>query len=154
MSDAKNLNDFFAQNSKKKKTKKPAPKAAQPAAAAAAEETTEAQSPAKTTAAAASTAAQPEPQPAQPAQDYQDSSDDEGNLEVVNQKIIERKDLEAKKAKKEETGDLSAGWGLGSKLGQAAAQQEESTSVAAPAKGPPTFTGGKMNFGKPMFNRK
>ena len=136
MSDAKNLNDFFAQNSKKKKQKKVPPKAQQ--AAAAAEETATAESPSSVPAqASAAAASMPEPQPA-PAQDYADSSDDEGNLVVSNKEIIERKDLEAKKQKKEETSDLSAGWGLGTKLGQAAQEQPNEASMAssATAKGP------------------
>jgi len=152
MSDAKNLNDFFAQNSKKKKQKKVPPKAQQ--AAAADEETATAESPSSVPAqASAAAASMPEPQPA-PAQDYADSSDDEGNLVVSNKEIIERKDLEAKKQKKEETSDLSAGWGLGTKLGQAAQEQPNEPSMAsfATAKGPQT--GAKMSFGKPMFSRK
>mmetsp|Transcript_10572 Transcript_10572/g.13066 ORF Transcript_10572/g.13066 Transcript_10572/m.13066 type:complete len:223 (+) Transcript_10572:125-793(+) len=143
MSDA--LNDFFAQNAKKKNKKKaPAPKA-QPAAV---EQTEEAPS---TTATAAATA-QPEPQPS-PAQDYADSSDDESNIVVAKKEIIERKDLVAKKTKEEEKSDGAAGWGLGSKLGQAPEQSNEgSMPFSAPARGPQT--GSKMSFGKPMFSRK
>lgn len=72
---------------------------------------------------------------------------------VANKEIIERKDLEAKKQKKEESSDAAAGWGLGTKLGQAAEQQSESSMPSsAPAKGPQM--GAKMSFGKPMFSRK
>ena len=81
MSDAKNLNDFFAQNSKKnKKAKKPAAKA-KPAAA---EETREEEVKVEATPAVKteSTPAASSSQPAQ--QDFADSSDDESKTIQIN----------------------------------------------------------------------
>lgn len=141
MSDAKNLNDFFAQQSKKKKNKK-AGNANNPEPAAA---------PQKEETKAEPVAAQPDAQTT-PAQDFADSSDEESNTIVINEgrkKIIDRKDLEAsKKSKEEESADAAAGWGLGTKMGKI---EENTTSkpMAAAAKG-----SSGMSFGKPTFSRK
>lgn len=62
-------------------------------------------------------------------------------------KIIDRKELEASKKVKEEE-DATAGWGLGSKLGQV-----EENTTSKPTSGPPKGSGG-MSFGKPTFTRK
>lgn len=111
MSDAQNLNDFFAQQSKKKKNKKAGgAQKAKPAAANSADEEIKDEP----------VAVVPESQTT-PAQDFADSSDEESNTIVINegrQKIIDRKDLEAsKKNKEDESSDAIGGWGLGSKLG-------------------------------------
>lgn len=67
------------------------------------------------------------------------------------QKIIDRKDLEAsKKNKEDESSDATAGWGLGSKLGQV----EESPTYKPSAAAAKSSGGAGMNFGKPMFTRK
>lgn len=90
-------------------------------------------------------------------QDYADSSDEENNLVVASQEIIERKDLEASKNKKTEDNDLAAGWGLGSKLGQAAETNDNASAPSfSSAKGPQMGMGGSISFGKkpPMFTRK
>ena len=84
MTDAKNLNDFFSQQSKRKKTKKAGAAKATPATATEAIDEEIKNEP---------VVAQPTP-----AQDFADSSDEESNTIVINegrQKIIDRKDLEA-----------------------------------------------------------
>ena len=69
------------------------------------------------------------------------------------QKLVDRKELEAsKKNREEEKVDASAGWGLGTKLGQPAEDPSSSMPSSASAKGPQK--GGNLNFGKPMFTRK
>jgi len=148
MSDANNLDDFFAQQSKRKtKAKKGPATKAKPAAAATqnAEERKDTET--------EKTTGQPEAQPT-PAQDFADSSDDESNQIVINEdrrKIVDRKELEASKKKGDDKGDGASGWGLGTAIGKAA-QDESTNKISATAKGPQT--GVKMNFGKPSFTRK
>lgn len=149
MSDAQNLNDFFAQQSKKnKKTKKGAK--SKPAARKDSDEETK-----EATSAAAAT--QPEATQ-QPAQDFADSSDDESNTIVLNEgskKIVDRKDLEAGQKKKETEAEGLAAWGLGSKLGQAPEMDNQPSK--APLRGVDRSAAGgagQINFGKPTFTRK
>lgn len=145
MSDAKNLNDFFAQHSKKKKNKKAGEtKQAKPAAA---------EEPQNEETKNEAVSAQPEAQTT-PAQDFADSSDEESNTIVINEgrkKIIDRKELEAsKKSKEEEKTDAAAGWGLGTKIGQVE-ENTVSKPVSSTAKAPGA---GGLSFGKPTFTRK
>lgn len=76
-------------------------------------------------------------------------------LNEGRQKIVDRKDIEASKKKGEETTDATAGWGLGSKLGEVS-QGPTSASAAqgTAARATGAQGGGRMNFGKPMFSRK
>lgn len=152
MSDAQNLNDFFAQQSKKnKKTKKGAANKSKAAARKDSDEEIK-----EATSAAAAT--QPEASKQQPAQDFADSSDDESNTIVLNEgskKIVDRKDLEAGQKKKESEAEGLAAWGLGSKLGQA--PETESQPSKAPLRGVDRSAAGgagQINFGKPTFTRK
>jgi len=147
MSDAQNLNDFFAQQSKKNKKSKKGAAKTKPAAAKQAEEEK-----AENTAAAAAT--QPEPTK-EPAQDFADSSDDESNQIVINEgskKIVDRKDLEAGQKKKETEAEGLAAWGLGTKIGQA--PETDSKPSMAPLKGVDKSGAGQIQFGKPTFTRK
>ena len=107
------LNAFFAQNSKK--NKKQTKVAAKPKRAAAAETNTAEADQAEP--AQAATAQQPVAEAQQ--NDFADnSSDDESNTVVIAEgrsKIVDKKDLEAKKTK--EDADPTGGWGLGSRIG-------------------------------------
>ena len=155
MSDAKDLNEFFAKAGSKKNKKKQA--ATKAKAAAAVDEPKEVEDVKEEVKQAA--AAQPEAQP--PTQDYADSSDDESNQIIVDkQKVVDIKDVEAKKKKKQkEEADGNADWlGLGSglrnKADDSAAGANQSMSAAA--KGPGAPTGGRIQFGKgpPTFTSK
>jgi hypothetical protein len=146
MSDPSNLDNFFAQNKKKKGAKKTAATKKTPAAA---PEQTRAEEEVK----ADPASAQPEPVAAVAGPDFGDSSDEESNTIVINdrQKIVDRKDLEAsKKNKAEDANDSVAGWGLGTKFGQVDNTPLYQPSMASAAKSTGA-TGPKMNFGRPMF---
>lgn len=151
MSDAQNLNDFFAKNTKKKQAKKKKP--AQQAAAAPETDELPARSAETTPQEEAKAEAAPKTQP-KPAEEFLDDSDEE-SINTGLSTIKDKKEVEAKrKNEAEEPSNAASGWGLGSKLGamQAARQQNEVTVSKAAAKGPPT--GGSISFGgKPTFTR-
>jgi len=142
------LNDFFAQNSKKTKKQPKAAAKRNPAAA-------------KETQAEPATAAAVQQPVADAAQNdfAENSSDDESNTVVIAEgrsKIIDKKDLEAKKTK--EDSDPTGGWGLGSKMGQAPETGPSTTGASRPAgnkgMGGMGGMGGMVFGGKPTFTRK